>query len=113
MSLERLTRSDMRIIGAAVLLGALGVGVALRYYASAFPEASIDFKVSRPEIERRARAFLEQRGFNLGPYRQLILFRYDETAKTYLERELGLDQANRLMASDINVWRWKVRFFRP
>jgi hypothetical protein len=113
MSLERFTRSDVRTIVLAVLLGVVGVGVALRYYHVAFPEASIDFKVSRPEIGQRARVFLQQRGFDLTPYRQLILFRFDDTAKTYLERELGLAEANRLMAAEINVWRWKVRFFRP
>ncbi|MFQ5926754.1 MAG: lysostaphin resistance A-like protein [Terriglobia bacterium] len=113
MSQERFTRAELRTIILVVLLGAVGVGVALQYYPIAFPEASIEFKVSRPEIEQRARTFLQQRGFDLTPYRQLILFRYDDTAKTYLERELGLAEANRLMASEINVWRWKVRFFKP
>src|ERR1700686_366229 len=113
MSQERFTRSDVRMMAVAILLGAIGLVVALRYFSVAFPEASIDFKVSRPEIERRARTFLEQRGFDLTPYRQLALFRYDDNAKTYLERELGLEQANRLMASEISVGRWKVRFYKP
>lgn len=113
MSQERFTREDFRVILLAVLVGILGVVVALRYYFAAFPEASIEFTVSRPEIEQRARIFLQQRGFDLTPFRQLILFRHDDTAKTFLERELGLAEANRLMAAEINVWRWKVRFFRP
>ena len=37
----------------------------------------------------------------------------DENAKTYLERELGLQQANQLMSSQLNIWYWDVRFFRP
>ncbi|HEY3132923.1 MAG TPA: CPBP family glutamic-type intramembrane protease [Acidobacteriota bacterium] len=113
MSLEKLTRTDFRTIAVAVFLGLIGLTVAIRYYWVAFPEASIDFKVSRPEIEQRAQTFIQERGFDLGPYRQLTLFRYDDTAKTYLERELGLAEANRLMSSEINVWRWKVRFFKP
>src|SRR2546426_12575405 len=106
MSLEKLTRADFRTIAVVVILGLIGLAVAIRYYWIAFPEASIDFKVSRPEIEQRARTFLQERGFDLGPYRQLTLFRYDDAAKTYLERELGLAEANRLMSSEINVWRW-------
>ena len=113
MSLERLTRNDLKTMGWALLLGALGLGIALRYYTAAFPEASINFKVSRPEVEQRAREFLLKRGFDLTPYRQTILFRYADSAKIYLERELGLEEANRLMASEISVWRWKVRFFKP
>jgi MFS family permease len=31
----------------------------------------------------------------------------------YLERQLGLDEANRLMSSELNVWFWDVRFFKP
>lgn len=113
MSLERLTRADLWPILVALILGGAGLVVALRYYPIAFPEASIQFAVSRPQIEQRARDFLQRRGFDLSPFRQLVLFRYDDTAKTYLERELGLAEANRLMSSEINVWRWRVRFFRP
>jgi len=111
---ERLTRADLLIVVLAVVLGGLGVFIAMRGFDAAFPEASIEFKVSRPQIEQRARDFLERRGFDLSSFpHQLVVFRYDDTAKTYLERELGLEQANRLMAAEINVWRWKVRFFKP
>jgi membrane protease YdiL (CAAX protease family) len=114
MSRERLTRADLLIVALAVVLGGLGVFIAIRGFEAAFPEASIEFKVSRPEIEQRAADFLERRGFDLSTFpHQLVVFRYDDTAKTYLERELGLEEANRLMVSEINVWRWKVRFFRP
>ncbi len=37
----------------------------------------------------------------------------DEDAKTYLERELGLQKANQIMSSDVHVWFWNVRFFKP
>jgi membrane protease YdiL (CAAX protease family) len=113
MSLERFTRADVRTIVIAAVVGAIGFGVFFRYENRAFPEASIDFKVSRPEIGRRARVFLEERGFDLTPYRQVVLFRYDDNAKTYLERELGLAEANRIMSSGIDIWRWRVRFFKP
>jgi len=37
----------------------------------------------------------------------------DDEAKTYLERELDLRQANQIMLSDVHVWYWEVRFFKP
>ena len=46
-------------------------------------------------------------------YQSTIAFQVDEEAKTYLERELGLQQANRLMSSQLNIWYWEVRFFKP
>ena len=45
--------------------------------------------------------------------RSSIVFDVDETAKTYLEREVGLQQANRMMANDVHIWYWQARFFRP
>src|SRR5262249_31180822 len=42
-----------------------------------------------------------------------IVFSVDDNQKTYLERELGLDQANHLMSSDVSVWYWDARFFKP
>ena len=52
-------------------------------------------------------------GENLQGYQSAITFEVDEGAKTYLERELGLKQANRLMSSELNIWYWEVRLFRP
>jgi len=43
----------------------------------------------------------------------VIVFGVDDDAKTYLERQVGLKEANRLMSSEVNVWHWNVRFFKP
>ena len=48
-----------------------------------------------------------------GSYQSAIVFAVDDNAKTYLEREVGLAQANQLMSSELNIWYWDVRFFRP
>lgn len=96
-----------------ILAGILGVVVAWRYFFVAFPEASVDFRISRPAAVERARQFLADQGFRLARYDSSIVFRVDNNAKTYLEREVGLEQANRLMASEVSVWYWEVRFFRP
>ena len=41
-----------------------------------------------------------------------MAFDVDDDAKTYLERELGLQQANQMMSSQLDIWYWDVRFYR-
>ena len=110
---DRLTGTDKRTLILWMVLGMLGVWFAHRYFFQAFPEASVDFKVSRAEAQARAKQFIEGLGENLQGYQSAITFEVDENAKTYLERELGLQQANRLMSSELNIWYWEVRFFKP
>lgn len=113
MAGNRLTGSDKRALFLWVVLGILGALFAYKYFFRAFPEASVNFKVSREEALTRARNFVSGLGENLSGYRSAIVFNVDDNAKVYLERELGLQQANRLMSSDLNIWFWDVRFFKP
>ncbi|MDD5087452.1 MAG: hypothetical protein PHI18_01465 [bacterium] len=87
----RLNRKDLRfiVVCLALLLG--GLLVSVRYFHRAFPEASIDFRLNRPQSQRVAADFL--RSLDLSPpadYRHAARFGYDGTAKTYLEKELGV-----------------------
>ncbi len=98
---------------ASVAFGIFGLLFAHKYFFRAFPEASVDFKVSRADAQSRAKAFVTGLGENLDGYQSTIVFNVDENAKIYLERELGLQEANRLMSTELNIWYWDVRFFRP
>jgi membrane protease YdiL (CAAX protease family) len=109
----RLTGPDKRTLLLWILLGAAGLFFAHKYFFRAFPEAAVDFKVSRAESQKRAKEFVEGLGENVSGYQSTITFDVDDTAKTYLERTLGLQQANHLMSGDLNIWYWEVRFFRP
>ena len=109
----RLAGSDKRALLLWIICGVLGLVFAQRYFFRAFPEASVDFKVSRVEAQKRASDFVQGLGENLNGYQSSITFRVDDDAKTYLERELGLQEANRLMSSQLNIWFWEVRFFKP
>jgi len=113
VSEDRLTHKDWTTLLLWILVGLLGAGVAFRYFFVAFPEASVHFRVSRPAAVEVARSFLAAQGHKLEGYQSSIVFKVDDNAKTYLEREAGLLQANELMASQISVWYWDVRFFRP
>jgi hypothetical protein len=109
---DRLTGSDKRALFLWVVLGILGALFAYKYFFRAFPEASVNFKVSREEALKHAQNFVGGLGENITGYRSAIVFNLDDNAKVYLERELGLQQANRLMSSELNIWFWDVRFFK-
>jgi len=109
----RLTTADKRALILWILAGILGALFAQKYFFRAFPEASVNFKVSREEAQARAQKFLTQLGENVSGYQATIVFNVDDNAKTYLERQVGLREANRLMSSELNIWFWEVRFFKP
>jgi hypothetical protein len=110
---ERLSGSEKRALLLWVVLGIIGTVFAYKYFFRAFPEASVDFRVTRPEALKVAQNFVNGLGENVGGYRSAIVFSVDDDAKTYLERELGLKEANQMMSSQLHIWYWDVRFFRP
>jgi hypothetical protein len=110
---DRLTGSDKRALILWVIAGIVGVIFAHHYFFRAFPEASVNFHVSRGESLRQAQRFLAGMHEDVSGYRTAVAFDLDDEAKTYLERELGLQQANQMMSSQLDIWYWDVRFFRP
>ncbi|HEX4542112.1 MAG TPA: CPBP family intramembrane glutamic endopeptidase [Candidatus Acidoferrum sp.] len=113
MAGERLTGSDKRALLLWVAAGILGVLFAYKYFFQAFPEASVHLQVTREEALARAQKFVAGLGENVTGYRSAVVFDVDDGAKVYLERQLGLQEANRLMSSELKVWYWEVRFFKP
>jgi len=110
---SRFTAADLRFIGFCAILLAGSTWFSVRYFYTAFPEASIDFRVNREEAGAIAEAKLEAQGNRLAGFRSASNFGYDDEAKTFLEREVGLTEANRLMGGEIRLWRWSYRWFRP
>ena len=113
MAGRRLTISDKRALVLWVIAGILGAVFAQKYFFRAFPEASVNFQVSREEAQARAQKFVTGLGENVSGYQSTIVFQVDDNAKVYLERQVGLQEANRLMSSELNIWFWEVRFFQP
>lgn len=113
MTGDRLTGSEKRALLLWVAAGIVGVLFAYKYFFQAFPEASVHLQVTREEALARAQKFVAGLGENVGGYRSAIVFDVDDGAKVYLERQLGLEEANRLMSSEVKVWYWEVRFFKP
>src|SRR3954468_1487761 len=110
---SRLDRSDYRFLAVCLVLLAATTWFSVRNFYRAFPEASIDFRVNRAEGQALASAFLGAQHYDTTAYRQASSFSFDDDAKTFLEREAGLQQANRIMGARVRLWRWSYRWFRP
>ena len=112
MPADRLTSSDKRALLLWLAAGILGSLFAYKFFFRAFPEASVNFEVSREQALERAQGFVAGLNQNFHDYQSAIVFEVDDNAKTYLERELGLQKANQLMSSELDIWYWNVRFFK-
>lgn len=110
---QRLERSDIRLILVCLALAAVSLLVGTHYFYDAFPEATIDFGITREEARLRGASFLAQRGLDVAGYRQAAVFEFDDEAKTFLERELGLEGTRRVVGDPVRLWRWSSRWFRP
>jgi membrane protease YdiL (CAAX protease family) len=109
----RLNGRDRRVLAVATAVAVISLVIAIRYFHLAFPEATIDFQISRSESAPIAAAFLRNRGLNVAGYLHAAQFGYDDETKVFLEREAGLEQAQRLLRSRVRLWRWQNRWFRP
>ncbi len=110
---SRFSAADLRFIGFCALLLAGSSWFSVRYVHTAFPEAAIDFRVNREEGRAIAEAKLAAQGNVIAGYRHASEFGYDDDAKTFLERVVGLAEAGRLQAGEVRLWRWSYRWFRP
>ncbi len=110
--MEKLDRRDLRFLGACLLAIAAGALVAGSLFKKAFPEASIEFRVNRGEARVVAERFLAGQGYSTAGAHFAGEFDVDETAKVYLERELGLEKAGAIYGRAAKVWQWRMRWFR-
>ncbi len=109
---ERLDRKDWHLLLCCLVVTALSLAVGIPNFYRAFPEASIDFALTREQSGDQALAFLAARGIPVDTYRHSAAFQYDTQAKTFLERELGLEGATALIGHPVRLWRWSNRWTR-
>lgn len=110
---ESVTPADWRLAAVSLAVVALSAFYISSNYRAAFPQASLKLTLSRDDITAQAAKFLESRGHRLEPYRNITLFDADDDARLFLEREMGLAEANRLMEKEVPVWRWRARWYKP
>ncbi len=108
--IERLHRRDWTLIAVCLVLAALSIVVVARYFSTAFPEASIDFKYDRNASKAVAEKLLP---IDVKEMKHAASFESDGYARIFLERSLGLENANRVMRDQVRVWYWHHRWFKP
>jgi hypothetical protein len=116
--MDRFTRGERLTLAVAVTVAA-GAGIfAWTNFTRAFPEAHLSFTVNRATSEPVATAFLAEHApaaaAALAGRRHAAIFRVDEGAKVYLEREVGLDRLGVLTRErQVRLWSWAHRWYRP
>lgn len=113
MSLEKLGSDGRRLLLVCTVVSLVSLFVGVKYYFLAFPEASIEFRVTKQGSVPIASGFLSRLHLDPKSYRHAAIFVFDDEQKTFLERELGVAQANRLLETTVRLWRWRHRWFRP
>jgi membrane protease YdiL (CAAX protease family) len=110
---QRLTQDDWLTIAVCVAIVLASVAIIIRYFQSAFPQSAIEFKVDRNTSRPIAERLLRAQGIDVRAMKHAARFDSDDEARIFLERSLGLEAANDVMAQDVHVWSWHHRWFRP
>ncbi|MFN4179883.1 MAG: hypothetical protein ACK4I8_06190, partial [Armatimonadota bacterium] len=96
-----------------LIAGAFGLAIFLHFYPQAFPEASIEFRINRHQAIAIGEEALKQLGSpKLSGFISAADFGWDETAKRFLEKTMGLTKANESMRQEVTVWFWNCRWAR-
>jgi membrane protease YdiL (CAAX protease family) len=110
---RRLSQDDWLTIAICVAVVLASIAIIIRYFDAAFPQAAIEFKVDRNTSQPIAERLLRERGVDVRAMKHAARFDSDDEARIFLERSLGLEAANRVMAENVRVWSWHHRWFRP
>ncbi|MDP9193431.1 MAG: CPBP family glutamic-type intramembrane protease [Acidobacteriota bacterium] len=110
---QRLSQDDWIAIAVCIAVVLASIAIIVRYFEAAFPQAAIEFKVDRNSSRPIAERLLRERGIDVREMKHAVRFDSDSEARIFLERSLGLENANRVMAEDVHVWSWHQRWFRP
>jgi len=110
----KLESRDIRLLFILAVVFIVSIAIGVVGFPKAMPEASVDFKVTRTESRDIALGWLDSLGYTLPEgYRHAAIFGYDNNAKVYLEKELGLDKAQEFFGDPVRLWAWRNRWFLP
>lgn len=111
--MNRLTKRDAFFLVVCLAIAAACIAIIGRYFSSAFPEASIDFRYDRRTSSAIAEKLLARERIDVKDMKHAVRFDIDNEARIFLERSLGLDHAKRVLREEVRVWTWHHRWFRP
>ncbi len=108
-----LTKTERMILAGCLLAGLLFLIPGVNHFKEAFSEIHIDFPISKDNARELGRAFLSKNVQVPDDYREAIAFDVNESAKIFLEREIGLDQMGSQLKGMVDIWGWYIRWFKP
>ena len=111
--MTRFTRRDLIFLAVCAAVTIASLFVITRYFGAAFPEASIDFRYDRESSRALAVNVLRAQGLDPRGMKHTVVFNADDESRIFLERSLGLEKATQAMKSDVRVWYWHHRWFKP
>ncbi|MBI2796765.1 MAG: CPBP family intramembrane metalloprotease [Gemmatimonadetes bacterium] len=100
------------------LVAVAGIGgavAAVRFFADAVPQVSLDQRMSRPRALAAADSFARANALPRGHRRQAVRFGGNDSLQVFLELGAGgKDTLNRVVrGGDVAVYQWRVRSFTP
>jgi membrane protease YdiL (CAAX protease family) len=110
---RRFSSDDWVFIAICLAIALASVAVIIRYFASAFPQAAIDFQYDRSSSQPLAERLVRRVGVDTKGMKHAARFDGDDSARIFLERELGLEDATRVETEQVHVWWWNHRWFTP
>jgi len=113
MNDQKFVRKDWNLLAICGLLLLLSVFYLGRNYRKAFPAYDIKFDLTRSESRTEAEKFLSRQNIDLTGYRHAVVFDYDEMPKTFIEKEVGLEEGSHILNEEFPIWRWSNRWFQP
>lgn len=108
---EKLNTNDYRLIAICILVSMGSLFIVQNYFRAAFPDASIEFKITKQESRQKAEQFLRNRGWDVSGHKHAAKFDHID-GKTFLEKQLDAREAGKIF-NEINGWQWQNRWFRP
>ena len=108
-----MTRRDAVWVVCFLIAGALGLTCYIQFFDRALPVASLNFRVDREQAYQSAEAYLDRLGYDLTDYESAQVFNLYPESRVFLERTLGIEEANRLVREWVSVWYWDIRWFKP
>jgi len=96
-----------------IFLGVIGLTCFIKYFDYVSREAALDFKITRQAALQKGADFFSRQGYDLKGYKSAISFDSDGESAEFVEKTLGLESANNLYATQVKIWYWQCRWFKP
>jgi membrane protease YdiL (CAAX protease family) len=110
---HRFSQDDWIFIAICLAVALASIAIVTRYFTAAFPQAAIDFQYDRNSSRPLAERLVGRLGVDTKAMKHAARFDGDDSARIFLEKELGLEAATRVETEQVHVWWWNHRWFKP